>query len=464
MPVETTVTRCGNCGATLQRTPGVESIRCNYCNQTTWLAPTAHATTATAAEPRPRRPRPTASAEPDDLLDRLETGPLRESVGRARRLGTHEAPLADPAVAERSIWPSGAEASSTFGGSWSPSTLLGPPRVYPRCGDIPGAWAPAPQVSPAEWVEVRFAADVPVVALRVYETNRAGSTYAIVDTTHGEQLLYAGPVESRDGAAVLEVALDAPRVVRSLRVFVANRGWTELDAVALVAASPLPLELRAPLAKTTSAMSVGGALAAVGLVAVALAAGVVFLATRSSGGGAARAVHALPPVTSSLAGAAFTYTQATPAILAARGVRWAAGVTEFSSQYSTGRNAAGDVVGPPDVLPRSGDVDGAWASLETDAGYEWVTVRFAAPTSAVAVVWAETFNPGAVVRVDDVTDPAAPVALWQGEAAPVSQPADVAQVTLAAPRPIAAVRLVLDTRRVPGWNEVDAIGLIPAAP
>jgi hypothetical protein len=40
----------------------------------------------------------------------------------------------------------------------------------------------------------------------------------------------------------------------------------------------------------------------------------------------------------------------------------------------------------------------------------------------------------------------------------------VAEVTLPAPRSISAVRLVLDTRRVAGWNEVDAIGLVPAAP
>lgn len=461
MPVETQVTRCGNCGATLPRTPGVESIHCNYCGQSTWLAPTARPT-ATLTDQRPRRPRETATAVPDDVLDRVEAGPLHESVGRARRLSAHEAPLADPALVERALWPTGADASSTYGGPWSPSTMLGPPRVFPRCGDLSGAWAPAPATSPVEWVEVRFASEIPVAAVRVYETHRAGSTYAIVDVTQGERLLYAGPVVSHEGAAVLEVALDAPRVIKALRVYVVNRGWTELDAVALLAVSPLPLELRAPMPKPGRGVFIGLALAAAlaGVIAVAVAA-VVF----SQGAPQPTPTRApLPSIVSTAAGSTFAYTQATTATLATRGVRWSTAVTDFSTQYANERNAAADVVGPPDVFPRSGDIDGAWASLQTDAGDEWITVRFATPTSAVAVVWAETFNPGAVVRVDDVSDPTAPVALWSGVAPAPGAPVNIAEVTLASPRTLSAVRLVLDTRRVAGWNEVDAIGLIPAAP
>lgn len=454
MPVETTVTRCGNCGATLQRTPGVESIRCNYCNQSTWLAPTAHATAA--ADARPPRPRETASAGDDDLLDRLGRGPLREATGHGERLGTGQAPLTDPSLLERALWPTGAEASSTFGGSWSPSTLLGTPRVYPRSGDIAGAWAPGPAHSPVEWIEVSFTNDVPVTAVRVFETNRAGSTFAVVDTTHGETLLYARPIEDRSGAAVLEVRLDAPRVIRSLRVYVVNRGWTEIDAVCLLTAAPLPLSLRTPMAKPTGAMPLGTMLAlSVALVAV-LVAGVIFLASRSGSSS-----NPLPSVSASVAGASFGYRGVAPV---ASGVQWAAALVDHSSEYSNARNAAGDVLGAPDVFPRGGDIDGAWASKATDGGYEWVTVRFAAPVRAASIVWAETLNPGAVMRVDDLSEPSAPTALWTGTTGTPGAPAALAEVTLPTPRVISAVRLVLDTRRVSGWNEVDAIGLVPAAP
>lgn len=466
MPVETTVTRCGNCGAVVQRVPGATSVTCTWCAQVTWLTPTAHPTCA-APEARVQRPRETATAAPDDILERVEAGVLEEHVGRARRLRPSEAPLYDPALAERALWPTGADASSTYGGPWSPSTMLGPPRVYPRCGDLIGAWAPAPPTSAVEWVEVRFASEIAVSALRVYETHRAGSTYAIVDMTRGERLLYAGPVETRDGAAVLEVQLDAPRVIKTLRVYVVNRGWTELDAVALLAASPLPMELRAPIPRP------GRGALLVAAVVLALACAGAAVGVLNVGGTRAPSPRApslraprrpLPSVVSTVPGAAFTYTRVAPELLAAGKVRWATAVSDFSTEYSTTRNAAADVVGPPDVYPRNGDIDGAWASLETDAGDEWITVRFAAPTRATAVVWAETLSPGAVVRVDDVSDPAAPVALWSGVASPSSAAADVAQVTLASPRTLSAVRIVLDTRRVTGWNEIDAIGLIPAAP
>jgi hypothetical protein len=40
------------------------------------------------------------------------------------------------------------------------------------------------------------------------------------------------------------VAVAPPRVVRRLRVYVVNRGWTELDTVGLLAAEALPVEVR----------------------------------------------------------------------------------------------------------------------------------------------------------------------------------------------------------------------------
>ena len=67
--------------------------------------------------------------------------------------------------------------------------MVGPPSVFPRSGDISGAWAPKPQQSPVEWAEVEYGLAVPVTAVRVFETNRAGSTFAVVDCTDGERLL-----------------------------------------------------------------------------------------------------------------------------------------------------------------------------------------------------------------------------------------------------------------------------------
>ena len=212
MPVETTVTRCGNCGATLQRNPGAESITCTYCEQTTWLAPTRYNTRAIPTHPLATQGVPA----PQGLHARLLQGPLAESAGRAQRLQAGQVSLSDPASVAHALWPSGAEASTTF-----------------------GAWAPAPRESPVEWVEARFANPLPVRAVRVFETNHAGSTYAVVDVSHDETLLFAGPLTHEGGARVLEVLVDPPRVITAVRAYVVNRGWTEIDTLGLVTVTPL---------------------------------------------------------------------------------------------------------------------------------------------------------------------------------------------------------------------------------
>ncbi len=396
--------------------------------------------------------------EGDALHARLLRGPLGEAHGDAARYDAAQMSARDPRSPTRGVWPSAARASTSYGGGWSPAAMVGPPSVFPRSGDISGAWAPKPQQSPVEWAEVEYGLAVPVTAVRVFETNRAGSTFAVVDCTDGERLLYAGAPTTAGGAWVLEVAVAPPRVVRRLRVYVVNRGWTELDTVGLLAAEALPVEVRTRAAPPSSfARAAGCLLIGVGLV------GALVTAIAWNARPDARARPPLPPrPAGALTGTTLRFSNADPRALLARRVVWASAVTSFSTEYSATRNAARGVVGPPDVYPRHGDVDGAWASHETDLGPEWIEVRFPVAVRAASVVWAETFNPGAVVRLDDTSDPANPVVLWEGAAGSIPAMAVVGEVTLDAPREIRAVRVLLDTHRVTGWNEIDAVGLAPA--
>lgn len=444
MPTETTVTRCGNCGATLDRRSGQAVLQCSYCEQTTYLAPTSAPTvTATAAPP-----------DEDDrsLHRRLMRGPSGGAHGDGTRYAPAQMATRDVSSVERGVWPVGANASSTYGGSWSPSALLGPPRVYPRCGDMGGAWAPGPSRSDVEWVELEYRIDVPVTAVRVFETNRPGSTFAVVDVTRGEELLYEGPARTDSQAQVLEVVVSPARPIRRLRVYVVNPGWAEIDTVGLIAAEALPVALRTQAVAPSRGGGAGCAAGAL-VMLVALIAGLIVAVKRNP---AARTL-ARPAIT---AGAArFAYTTPVRDFLPLRGIEWASSVSGYSTQYSTTTNAAAQAAGAPDVYPAYGDLAGAWASRATDGGEEWIEVRFASPVLATSVLWAETLNPGAVTRVDDTTNPAAPAVLWEGEAPPPMASAVMAEITLSAPRRISAVRLVLDTRRVAGWNEIDAIGL-----
>ncbi len=193
-------------------------------------------------------------------------------------------------------------------------------------------------------------------------------------------------------------------------------------------------------------------------VVVAGVAGIVALGSQRDG---ARSSATATRPTAALPDTRWTVEQPDLAALLGRGVVWASAVTGWSSEWSGDRNGARQVVGPPDVYPTLGDAPGAWASQATHGGPEWITVDFGEPVQATGLLWVETFNPGAVVRVDDVSTPSSPVVLWEGVGR-AGHAAAVPTLTLVHPRMMSAVRLVLDTRRVAGWNEIDAVGLVRA--
>ena len=143
---------------------------------------------------------------------------------------------------------------------------------------------------------------------------------------------------------------------------------------------------------------------------------------------------------------------------------WASSVQGFSSQYGAPSWAATQVLGPPDVFPRHGDIDDAWATRGPDDPAEWIEVGFARTSAIAAVVVYETFNPGAIARVT----------LTSESGATFDVPVDQAEVETSpegsvrrrfdlpcTPYRVRTVRLDLDSVRVAGWNEIDAIGIVP---
>lgn len=427
-------------------------LRCDYCGGTTYAGPASG-----DAMDAPGLGAPGSSS----LHARLLHGPTGESLGHGQRFDVGAMTARDVPAFERGLWPTMATASSTFGGSWSPSVLVGPPRVYPRSGDIMGAWAPGPRSSSVEWIEVRFGANVPSSTIRVFETNCAGSTFAVVDTTEGEELLFSAPPTMLPGAQVLEIALAPERVVRSLRVYLVNPAWCEVDTVGLLAESPLPENLRTRVVTPAlgSAGSKVGCLVGLALLGVGAAVVAGLVLGRSSSNGASSA----PPPRPALVAQGTTIAATRPPVedFTNEAVVWADTLGEFSSEYASETNGARQVLGPPDVYPGSGDLPAAWASLAQDAGFETITVRWTIGVDARALVWVETLNPGAVVRVDDVSEPARPVILFEGTEPTTGAASSVVRLGFPSRRSIRAVRLVLDTRKVAGWNELDAVGLVP---
>ena len=157
---------------------------------------------------------------------------------------------------------------------------------------------------------------------------------------------------------------------------------------------------------------------------------------------------------------AWTALPLTPPVM-----QWASTVREVSTQYTAASWAATKVLGAPDVYPTHGDNAAAWASLGADDRAEWIEVGYDQPMPVSAVDIYETYNPGAVDRVELITVSGERIEAYAGKASARGAAARIQHVeTGCTQEPIVAVRVHLDSAAVPGWNELDAIGLLPCTP
>jgi tetratricopeptide (TPR) repeat protein len=115
--------------------------------------------------------------------------------------------------------------------------------------------------------------------------------------------------------------------------------------------------------------------------------------------------------------------------------------------------------GEPDSFSGE-DEQTAWAPMQPNAGDEWLEVDFDPPLPAHTVHIHESHTAGATVEVVLIDASGAEVGRIPVPDIPREAPA-VVQVSFPSPgTPVRTVRVVLDTRRVVGWNEIDAVELI----
>jgi speckle-type POZ protein len=140
---------------------------------------------------------------------------------------------------------------------------------------------------------------------------------------------------------------------------------------------------------------------------------------------------------------------------------WASTVRGFSSQYSTSSWSAAQALGAPNVFPGGGDNASAWASLGADDRDEWLEVGFDRPGSVSGVEIYETYNPGAVDRVELITQNGRIIETQPSALAPGGASARRIVTVECTREPIVAARVHIASMRVAGWNEIDAIGVVP---
>jgi hypothetical protein len=118
--------------------------------------------------------------------------------------------------------------------------------------------------------------------------------------------------------------------------------------------------------------------------------------------------------------------------------------------------------GAPDT-PEAGDKVTAWASRTPDGHREWLRLTYASRITPVAVQIHETYNPGAVNRITANTGDDEHV-LWTGTD-PTSENSTlgISEIPLNSGSDVETITLYLDSPRVQGWNEIDAVGLLDGA-
>jgi len=135
----------------------------------------------------------------------------------------------------------------------------------------------------------------------------------------------------------------------------------------------------------------------------------------------------------------------------------ALGITRPGNNPDAPSWSENQALGEPDTEGQ-GDYPTAWASQAPDGGIEWLEIGFAEAVAAEGIVIVESYNPGAVVKVEVAGPGAGWRIVWSGR-----DPATAEQNEFAIPldgrSSIDGVRITLDTRLVPGWNEIDAVGL-----
>ena len=133
-----------------------------------------------------------------------------------------------------------------------------------------------------------------------------------------------------------------------------------------------------------------------------------------------------------------------------------------STQYSDTSWSASQATGKPDTAT-AGDIETAWAPSIANGGEEWLELTYFHAVYPSVIRIHETYCPGAVIKVE-VRDPEGELqVLWEGkdptDKAPTFFEVEIPEEKVGKFR-TKEVRITLDTKKVTGFNEIDAVELI----
>ena len=145
---------------------------------------------------------------------------------------------------------------------------------------------------------------------------------------------------------------------------------------------------------------------------------------------------------------------------------WASRVIAFSTEYfdanTTKENRAIQILGKPNKLPSFGKSVCAWQPMTQDNPQEeFIIVGFDTLMPIRQIAIAENMGQGCIIKVEafDEYDNIKP--LWLNQTSPSSDEGKMTNIIL--PKlttfKVRGIKIVLNTTRVKGWNQIDAIGI-----
>lgn len=150
----------------------------------------------------------------------------------------------------------------------------------------------------------------------------------------------------------------------------------------------------------------------------------------------------------------------------AQDVQWASDVLDFSSEYReekyTKEFRAVQVLGRPNKLPQFGSSFCAWSpASRSDTLGEWIKVGYKMPMQVRQIAVAESFNEGAIEKIYLYDESDKGYKVYENKkvdtVAALGRMLNVI-IPLTSYK-VKAVKLVLNTARIKGWNHIDAIGI-----
>jgi hypothetical protein len=304
-------------------------------------------------------------------------------------------------------WAANASASSTFGDIWTPEQATGAPNT-PQAGDFPTAWASRTPDDQDEWLELSFASAVRATAIEVHETFNPGALEAVsVFKPSGDEVKVwtgePGPTGEQRRVSSIPVHIDFG--TSRVKLYIASKkvpGWNEIDAVGIVDPDGKTHWATEASASSTFAQAFGAA-----------------------------GMHAIHQPFGPL----------------------------LADYVETDAWAPEQATGAPNT-PQGGDFPTAWASRTPDEQDEWLELRYESPVRPSAIKVHETCSPGALKAVSVFKPSGDEVKVWTGEPGPTGEQRRVSSIPVQTDFATSRVKLYIASKEVPGWNEIDAVGIV----